>query len=92
MNKILIVILIAVLAFLVTFSISFSQPVYIENFNYSVRDTIEGNAGWFRSSTSNNKAKIISPGLTYTGYIGSGKGNCVFIPNESSGEVYIMSV
>jgi len=84
MNKILLTIAIIFL----TSAFSVSQPVYIENFNYSIRDTVEGNAGWSRSSTSNNRAKIISPGLNYAGYIGSGIGNCVFIPNETSGEVY----
>ncbi len=84
MNKLLL----AISIFFLSSAYSSSQPVYIENFNYSVRDTIEGNASWFRSSTSNNKAKIISPGLNYAGYIGSGIGNCVFIPNETSGEVY----
>ncbi|HRI84914.1 MAG TPA: hypothetical protein PK536_05645 [Ignavibacteria bacterium] len=80
--------LFAILILFLTSAYSVSQPVYIENFNYSVRDTIEGNAGWTRSSTSNNKAKIISPGLNYVGYTGSGIGNCAFIPNESSGEAY----
>ncbi|GEM_PF-1357001 len=81
--------LLAILILFFTSAYSVSQPAYIENFNYSVRDTVEENAGWYRSFSSVNEAKIISPGLNYPGYIGSGIGNCILIPNEPSGEVYV---
>ncbi len=88
MKKSFIVILITVLAFLASFSVSFTQPVFIENFNYSASDTIANIAGWSLSGTSGQKAKIISPGLTYAGYLGSGSGNCIYLPNAANGEIF----
>ncbi|HRJ98450.1 MAG TPA: hypothetical protein PL089_02395 [Ignavibacteria bacterium] len=88
MRKTFIVTLITVLAFLASFSVSFSQPVFIENFNYPASDTVANNAGWSLSGFSTQKAKIISPGLTYSGYLGSGSGNCIYLPNAANGEMF----
>ena len=63
-----------------------SQNLFVDDFNYPVRDSLEGIGNWNPTgiNTSNN-VKVISPGLTYTGYSGSGIGNCVSMNNATSG-------
>jgi len=60
-----------------------SQPLFVENFNFPVRDSLENTGTWFASGPVTNKnVKVISPGLSYTGYLGSGIGNNVFFSNQ----------
>mgnify|MGYP007026481567 CR=1 FL=1 len=67
---------------------SFSQTLFVENFNYPVRDSIEYNGGWNLSgSNTPNNIKVVSPGLNYPGYTGSGIGNCVSFSNPVSGDI-----
>jgi len=63
-----------------------SQNLFVDDFNYPVRDSLEGIGNWNPTglNTSNN-VKVTSPGLTYTGYSGSGIGNCVSMNNATSG-------
>ncbi len=62
--------------------------MFYDDFSYPVRDSLEGIGGWGR--TGNNSAfniKIISPGLTYSGYSGSGIGNTTFFSNNTDGDI-----
>lgn len=91
--------------FLIVFSLAVyssinSQILLIEDFNYPAGDTI-GSYGWVTFSGTINPLTVVSPGLTYTGYSGSGIGNAVKIqatgydaykalPNpETTNNVYI---
>lgn len=61
-----------------------SQINLIENFNYPAGDTL-GAHGWTSfSGGSTNALTVTSPGLTYTGYSGSGIGNAVTV--KSTGQ------
>jgi hypothetical protein len=63
-----------------------SQNLFFDDFWYPVRDSLEGMGGWFRSgANSSENIRIVSPGLTYPGYYGSGLGNMVFLNNPTSG-------
>lgn len=69
--------------FLITFLFAIgssinSQVLLIEDFNYPAGDTI-GSHGWVTFSGTVNPLTVVSPGLTYTGYSGSGIGNAVRI-------------
>lgn len=67
-----------------------SQPLFTENFNFSVRDSLENTGTWFASGpVTNNNVKVISPGLTFAGYLGTGIGNTVFFSNQPNGDVVI---
>ena len=67
-----------------------SQPLFTENFNFSVRDSLENTGNWFASGPVTNKnVKVVSPGLTYAGYLGSGIGNNVFFSNQPDGDVVL---
>lgn len=69
-----------------------SQPLFVENFNFPVRDSLENTGTWFASGPVTNKnVKVISPGLSYTGYLGSGIGNNVFFSNQPDGDVVLSS-
>ena len=82
--------LLTLAAVIVFFSESYSQPIFVENFNFSVRDTLEGIGNWYRSGPNTiNKIKVVSPGLTYAGYAGSGIGNSAFFTNQPNGDVNI---
>lgn len=70
------------LALFIVLAISFhadAQVNLIENFDYPAGDTL-GAHGWTSfSGGSTNALTVVSPGLTYTGYSGSGIGNAVKI-------------
>ena len=67
---------VALLLILLNNNITISQTLFIENFNFSVRDNLELVGGWFNSgSNTPNNVKVVTPGLTYPGYLGSGVGN-----------------
>jgi len=69
-----------------------SQSLFVENFNFPVRDSLENTGTWFASGPVTNKnVKVISPGLSYTGYLGSGIGNNVFFSNQPDGDVVLSS-
>lgn len=69
-----------------------SQPLFTENFNFPVRDSLENIGQWYATGPSTNKnIKVTSPGLVYTGYLGSGIGNTAFFSNQSNGDVILNS-
>ncbi|MBS1516826.1 MAG: hypothetical protein JSS91_01930 [Bacteroidetes bacterium] len=88
---------------LISSGISFSQLLFSENFNYPVRDTLTNIGGWNSSFFPDpSHVEIRSPGLSYSGYIGSGNGNCAYmnnqplsntslcqIGNDSTGTIYV---
>lgn len=58
-----------------------SQIKLLENFDYPVNDTI-GAHGWTSfSGGPNNPIKVVSPGLTFSGYPQSGVGNAARMSN-----------
>ena len=60
-----------------------SQIKFIENFNYPSGDSI-GAHGWIWNTGTTNTILVTSPGLTYTGYSGSGVGNAVLLKNTGN--------
>ena len=54
-------------------SLSYGQ-FFIENFDYPAGDSLTQH-GWVAHSGTSNAIFVTSPGLTYTGYPGSGIGN-----------------
>ncbi|MBK8552185.1 MAG: hypothetical protein IPL53_14435 [Ignavibacteria bacterium] len=76
---------------LLFFSDSNSQPLFVENFNFQVRDSLEGIGTWFRSGpNTGKKIKVVNPGLTYAGYTGSGIGNTAHFSNQPEGDVNVV--
>ena len=71
-----------VILFIFTFYIGAnSQIKLLENFDYPVNDTI-GAHGWTSfSGGPNNPIKVVSPGLTFSGYPQSGVGNAARMSN-----------
>jgi len=72
------------LVFLLVFAFSFnanSQINLIENFDYPAGDSI-GAHGWTGFSSFVNVITVTSPGLTYSGYSGSGIGNAIKLRNN----------
>jgi hypothetical protein len=57
-----------------------SQILLTENFDYTAGDSI-GAHGWVAFSGTTNNIKVVSPGLTYTGYPQSGIGNSCRLSN-----------
>lgn len=81
-------ILILAVAILQSYSEIYSQNVFKDDFNYSPADSLEGTGGWYRSGVNSNyNIKVVSPGLTYAGYAGSGLGNTAYISNSGEGDV-----
>ncbi|MBP9191501.1 MAG: hypothetical protein KBF96_03025 [Ignavibacteria bacterium] len=78
--------LLAVVFTLSTFTNSFSQTLFVENFNFPVMDSLENTGGW-RAGNNPYNVKVVSPGLSYSGYTGSGIGNSVVFSNPVSGEL-----
>lgn len=63
------------LASLLCFYLSYAQPVLVEDFNYTSGEALTSN-NWTQISTvATNPISVTTPGLTYTGYAGSGIGN-----------------
>ncbi len=67
-----------------------SQTLFIDDFNYPERDSLEGIGGWYQSGlNSAYNVKVATPGLTYSGYPGSGIGNTVLITNNPNGDIVL---
>lgn len=60
---------------------SVSQTLFTEDFNYPVMPSITGMNGWMNgyAPNPNNPIPVITPGLTFSGYSGSGIGNCILV-------------
>lgn len=81
------------ISFLLFFFIAFhcclqAQNIFIEDFLMNPADSLENMNGWTRSgvNTSNN-IKVVTPGLVYPDYSGSGRGNTCLIKNNDFGDV-----
>lgn len=89
-SKYKVVIITAILSLFVIIKDSYSQPLLEENFNFQVRDSLEGIGKWNRSGpNSGKKIKVVSPGLNYSGYLCSGIGNTSFFTNLPNGDINI---
>jgi len=89
-SKIKVIITIVLLAILAIINDSYSQPLFVENFNFQVRDSLEGIGNWNRSGpNTGKKIKVVSPGLNFTGYLGSGIANTSHLSNIPEGDVNI---
>lgn len=63
------------LASLLGFYLSYAQPVLAEDFSYTSGEALTAN-NWTQIGTvATNPISVSTPGLTYTGYAGSGIGN-----------------
>jgi len=58
------------------------SPLLIEDFDYPVNDLITGH-GWLNHSGTTNPILVTSPGLTFTGYVGSGIGLAAGLNNTT---------
>ena len=66
----------------------FSQNVFKDDFSYPPVDSLEGTCGWYRSGVNTSyNIKVVSPGLTYAGYAGTGLGNTAYLSNSGEGDV-----
>ena len=82
----------SVISFFCLFHNSMSQPLFTENFNFPVRDSLENIGSWFPTGAlTPYNVKVVSPGLIYTGFTGSGIGNTVQFSNHPNGDVIINS-
>ena len=70
----------------------FGQTLLVENFTYPVSDTLKGFGAWNRGTNSVNDVKVVSPGLTFAGYGGSGVGNAVWFNNKPNSIVYTQNL
>lgn len=76
------------LALLLVANLSTGQNLVFDDFNYPVRDSLEGYSNWFRDGLNlKNNIKVTSPGLEFADYSGSGKGNAVRISNDGEGDI-----
>jgi hypothetical protein len=64
-----------------------AQNIVKESFDYPEKDSLDGIGGWFSSNVIKSKVKIVTPGLTYSGYSGGGIGNAVKFANVDNGDV-----
>jgi endonuclease G, mitochondrial len=85
MKKIWTIIGVLLVAFLLT-NTSNATGLLTEDFNYTAGDSITAH-GWAAHSGSGGIA-ITSPGLTYSGYLGSGVGNATTVNNSTSVDVH----
>jgi len=74
------------LAIILFSSLTFSQAVFIEDFDYPAGNNITSH-GWVATALpGSNPVKIVSPGLTFSGYINSNIGNAVELKAIASAE------
>ncbi|MBK9272326.1 MAG: T9SS type A sorting domain-containing protein [Saprospiraceae bacterium] len=67
-----------------------AQNLLIEDFLYDPVDSLENQGSWFRSgSNTEYNIKVVSVGLNYSDYVGSGKGNSCLIENSGNGDVLL---
>lgn len=69
-----------ILFFLLTFSAS-AQVLLDENFDYPEGDSL-GAHGWVTFNGTTNVLTVVTPGLTYSGYVNSGIGNAARVRNN----------
>jgi hypothetical protein len=65
-----------------------AQNVLTEDFMFGPIDSIDNSNDWLRSGVNfKYNIKVVSPGLDYPGYIGSGRGNTCQLSNAGEGDV-----
>ncbi len=65
-----------------------SQNVLTEDFIFDPVDSLENSGQWHRSGINTEfNVKVITPGLEYIDYVGSGRGNCSLISNDGNGDI-----
>jgi len=62
-------------------SAAFTQPLLIEDFNYTAGDAITAHGWVSHSGSTTNPILVTTPGLTFTGYVGSGIGFAAGVNN-----------
>lgn len=68
-------------------SVSKTQHLLTEDFLYSPIDSLNNSGGWFSySGDPRFVTKVVSPGLDYSGYVGSGRGNTAMMENYGKGD------
>lgn len=70
------------LCFLVFASFVGKSQVLVEDFNYAAGDTINILRGWVYGNSYINPITVTNPGLSFTGFLGSGIGNAVTLTNN----------
>jgi hypothetical protein len=77
-----------------------AQTLFVENFGYTVGDSLQNN-GWTLHSGTTGPILVVSPSLTYTGYPLSGIGNAAYMDSvdyedvnrtfteQTSGSIYV---
>ena len=66
----------------------FSQNLFKDDFSYPVLDSLDGTGGWYRSGVNfPYNVQVKSPGLSFTGYAGSGIGNTAYLSNTAEGDI-----
>jgi len=66
----------------------FSQNLFKDDFSYTVLDSLDGTGGWYRSGVNfPYNVQVKSPGLSFTGYAGSGIGNTAYLSNTAEGDI-----
>jgi hypothetical protein len=80
--------IISALFIVISFNNLFSQNLFKDDFSYPVLDSLDGTGGWNRTGVNfPYNVKVKSPGLTYTGYTGSGIGNTAYLSNTGEGDI-----
>jgi len=80
-------------------SVAAQPPIFVDNFSYSTGALLSENGWTAHSGTGTNPIAVVTPGLTYPGYPGSGVGNAAGVGTtgedvhrvfsvQSSGAVY----
>ncbi len=66
---------------------TFAQNVLTEDFFYNPVDSLEKSGLWERTGLNTEyNIKVVTPGLEYPGYVGSGEGNSCLISNSGNGD------
>ena len=64
-----------------------AQNLFIENFSYGTRDSLDGIGEWqIAGGNSASNIRIVAPGLSFPGYPGSGIGNAIHLSNTGNGD------
>ena len=66
---------------------AFGQALLVENFDYTAGTLLTANGWTAHSGGGTNAIQVVSPGLTYAGYIGSGIGNAASLGIASGEDV-----
>lgn len=69
---------------------AFSQNLITEDFIYDPADSLEETRNWNRSGINlPYNVTVVAPGLVYTDYVGSGRGNSCRMTNDGEGDILL---